>query len=315
MKLLNHQEQAWENACSTLVRELGYHHTPNQMAQALFLGQTLARSGLSVQLHSQKIQHQFGNWSTKTGGTTWQVVRREEETVAALKVEGLLLFPSGSGSSDEVLRQAHDRQASRTQTDFPWLELNSRYISAPAITPVTKTEDPDRPSGLSRSLSRWLNNPFRPTYQEFERKCQEVFNQCLSENHAQQVVHYACHLLTEAGLPCDGRRSFSGYPRSDIPNRFRCPNRFDVCFHSEHGQGFSRELKLSGVGMLFGWSYQTGDRRDGKFQEWHSSNWFPLSPPRPDNVLKLSQALAAAIREHRLEQALPPALSANKRRF
>lgn len=239
MKLLNHREQAWENVCSTFVRDLGYHNTPNELSKALFLARTLARAGFPVQLHSQKIQHHFGHWLPRSGGTTWGVVRREEETVTAVQIEGLLLFPSGSGSTDHVLRQAHDRQ----------------------------------------------------------------------------VVHYACHLLTEAGLPCDGRRSFSGYPRSDIPNGYCNVNHFDVCFYADHGRGFSKELNLSGVGALFGWSYQTGDRHNGRFQERRSNNWFPLSTPRPDNVLNLSQTLASAIREHRLEQALSPALSVSKRRF
>lgn len=315
MNLLNHQEQAWENACLSLVGDLGYQNSPNQMAQAISLGQALAGLGLPVQLQSQTIQHQFGNWSLKKGAPSWQTVRLLEETVTALKIEDLLLFPSGSGSSDEVLRHAHDRQASQSKTDFLWLELSSHYTTPPVITSFPHMDGPHYPSNLSLGVSDWLNHPLRPTIPEFERKCHEVFNQCRSEIHAQQVVHYACHLLNEVGLSCDGRRSLSGHPRSDIPNGYRNVNHFDVCFYADHGRGFSKELNLLGVGALFGWSYQTGDRHKGQFQERRSSNWFPLSPPSPDNVLNLSQTLASAIREHRLEQALSPALSVSKRRF
>ena len=88
----------------------------------------------------------------------------------------------------------------------------------------------------------------------------------------------------------------------------------EVVFHGEPGIERSQEV-LPGVGVLFGWEYQTGERNGREVKTSLSSSWFPLTPPDSRNVLEQAQTLAAALIQHRLEQRLEHQPSASKPRF
>ena len=310
-------EQSWEVACQDLVQSLGVHSPANTLMEATLLADVLALSGERVHLYSQRVQHRFGTWAGLGKGEPqnirWQTARKEEETLVGVQWGDRLVFPCGAGSLDTLLATEHDRWANVKAEGFSWQELSSSFITPPELLAWTPRNKATLSPSEAQAVDHWRSTPALP-FSNLERVLREVGDQCLSSHHLQRTVHHACLLLSERGLACDGRYVDSSILRQPEKRRWRKDRRYEVVFHGEPGVERSQEV-LPGVGVLFGWEYQTGERNGREAKTSLSSSWFPLTPPDSRNVLEQAQTLAAALIQHRLEQRLEHQPSASKPRF
>ncbi len=305
-------EQSWEVACQDLVQSLGVHSPTNMLMEATLLADALAQCGQRVQLYSQRVQHRFGTWTGEAGNRRWQTARKEEQTLVGVRLGDRLVFPCGAGSLDTLLAREHDRWAQVDTPSFSWRELSSSLMAPAEQLPWKPGHRKPLAEEQGLAVNQWLAAQ-APSPSTLERTFGEVADQCLSAPHLQLAVHHACVLLSERGLACDGRYADTSLLRQPAEPRWRKDRRYEVVFHGAKGEQAIEVLP--GVGILFGWEYQTGERHGRNPQTSHSSSWFPLAPPDPRNVLNQAETLAAALMQHRLEQRLEHQPSASKPRF